>query len=65
MHKARVCQGKAHRLYKSKKNTRFEDEIPSKKSKTMKLAKALAATIEEERSDSSNSGTESEDNSSE
>ena len=65
VHKASACQGKAHRFYESKKKTRFEDESPSKKSKTMNLAKALADTIEEERSDSSNSDTESKENSSE
>ena len=65
MHKASSCLGKAHRFDESKKKTRLEDETPSKKSKTMKIAKALAATIEEERSDRSNSDTESEDNSSE
>ena len=65
MHKASACQGKAHRFDESKKKIIFDDESPSKKSKTMKLAKALAATIQEERSDSSNSDTESEDNSSE
>ena len=48
VHKASACQGKAHRFDESKKNTSFEDESPSKKSKTMKLAKALAAPIEEE-----------------
>ena len=47
------------------KNTRFKDESTSKNSNNMKLAKALADTIEEERSDSSNSDTDSEDNASE
>ena len=65
MYNASACQGKAHRFEGSKKKTRFEDESPSKKSKTMKLAKALAATIEEERSDISNSDTDSKYNSSE
>ena len=65
MHKASACQGKAHRFDESKKKTRFEDESPSKKSRTMKLSKDLAATIEEERSDSFNSNNDSEDNSSE
>ena len=63
MYNASACQGKAHRFDGSKKKTRFEDESPSKKSKTMKLTKALADTIEEERSDSSKSNTKSEDNS--
>ena len=65
VHKASACQGKAHRFDESKKKTRLEDESPSKKSKTMKLTKALADTIEEERSNSSNIDTNSEDNSSE
>ena len=65
VHKASACQGKAHRFDESKKKTRFEDESPSKKSKRIKPAKSLAATIEEDRSDISNSDTESEDNSSE
>ena len=46
VHKASACQGKAHKFDESKKKTRFEDESPSKKSKTIKLAKALADTIE-------------------
>ena len=65
VHKASACQGKAHRFDESKKKTRFEDESPSKKSKTIKPAKSLAATIEEDRRNISNSDTESEDNSSE
>ena len=63
VHKARACQGKAYRFDESRKNNRFEDESSSKKSKTMKLAKALAATIKEERRDISNSDTNSKDNS--
>ena len=62
MHKASTCQGEDHRFDESKENTRFKDESPSKKSKTMKLAKALADTIKEEMNDSSNSDTDSKDN---
>ena len=65
VHKASACQGKAHRFDESKKKTRFEDESPSKKFKTMKLAKALADTIEDESSNRSNSDIKSEEKSSE